>query len=473
MDAADNAHEYTVSELSFALKRTVEEQFGSVRLRGEISGWKLPASGHAYFALKDESAVIDAVMWKGGRARLSFRPEDGMEVVARGKLTTYPGRSKYQIVVDSLELAGEGALLAMIERRKAMLAAEGLFAAERKRPIPYLPELVGVVTSPTGAVIRDILHRLADRFPRDVLVWPVKVQGDAAATEIAAAVAGFNALPRRPDVIIVARGGGSIEDLMAFNEEIVVRAVAASTIPVISAVGHETDTTLVDFAADYRAPTPTAAAEHAVPVRAELVAATSGLAARLDSAAAKLTGVREERLRLWSARLPAPSAILGLRMQRFDDTAERLPRALRAALQQWQARYARTAEPLRAAGRSRLADARHALAAPAARLAPHLLDTAARRTDRRLAEAVRLLETLNPLAVLNRGYAVVTRTDGSVVKTAVAARRESTLGLRFADSAAPVPVTVGGGGSSSGGRVRPDRAKAAGDSPRKQASLFE
>ncbi|MBL8647079.1 MAG: exodeoxyribonuclease VII large subunit [Sphingosinicella sp.] len=446
MDAPDNAHEFTVSELSSALKRSIEDQFGNVRLRGEISGWKVPASGHAYFALKDDAALIDAVMWKGGRARLNFRPEDGMEVVATGRLTTYPGRSKYQIVVESLELAGEGALLAMIERRKAMLAAEGLFAPERKRPIPWLPELIGVVTSPTGAVIRDILHRLGDRFPRDVLVWPVKVQGDGAADEVAAAIRGFNAMPRRPDVIIVARGGGSIEDLMAFNEEIVVRAAAVSEIPLISAVGHETDTTLIDFASDRRAPTPTAAAELAVPVRAELVAGVSSFAARLDRCIASATETRAERLHLWSARLPTPTAILGMKTQRLDDVGERLPRALRAGLQKWQGRYDRTAEPLRAAMRSRIAEVRHDLGGTAARLRPTLLAGLAQRDADRVTSWGRLLESLNPLAILSRGYAVVARPDGSLVKSAEDARREVRLGLRFGDSPDPVEVVVGGGG---------------------------
>jgi exodeoxyribonuclease VII large subunit len=459
MDAAGNAHEFTVSELSSALKRSIEDQFGNVRLRGEISGWKVPASGHAYFALKDDAALIDAVMWKGQRARLNFRPEDGMEVVATGRLTTYPGRSKYQIIVESLELAGEGALLAMIERRKAMLAAEGLFAAERKRPIPWLPELIGVVTSPTGAVIRDILHRLGDRFPRDVLVWPVKVQGDGAAEDVAAAIRGFNAMSRRPDVIIVARGGGSIEDLMAFNEEIVVRAAAASEIPLISAVGHETDTTLIDFASDRRAPTPTAAAELAVPVRAELVAGVSSFAARLDRCIAKTVEVRSERIRLWSARLPTPTAILGMKAQRLDDVGERLPRALRAGLQQWQGRYAQAAEPLRAAMRSRIAEARHDLAGAATRLRPTLLTGLVQRATDRAASSGRLLESLSPLAILSRGYAVVTRPDGSLVKRADEARREARLGLRFGDSADPVEVVVGGGGT------KPRKSAPQGDTP--------
>ena len=264
-ESQDNVAEYTVSELSGALKRTVEDAYGYVRVRGEISGYRGPhSSGHCYFALKDDKAKIDAIIWRGVFGKLRFRPEEGMEVVASGKLTTYPGRSSYQIVIESLEPAGAGALMALLEERKRKLAAEGLFAEELKRPLPFLPAVIGVVTSPTGAVIRDILHRLADRFPRHVLVWPVRVQGETSAREVAAAIAGFNAISPggpvpRPDLLIVARGGGSIEELWSFNEEEVVRAAAASAIPLISAVGHETDWTLLDLVADCRAPTPTAA----------------------------------------------------------------------------------------------------------------------------------------------------------------------------------------------------------------------
>ena len=275
--AGDNSPPFSVSELSGALKRTVEEAFGHVRVRGEISGWKRHGSGHCYFTLKDEAANIDAVLWRGQAGRLQFAPEDGAEVIASGKLTTYPGRSKYQLVVERLELAGEGALMALLDKRRRSLAAEGLFDEAKKRRLPFLPRTIGIVTSPTGAVIRDILHRLADRCPTHVLVWPVPVQGEAAAQAVAAAIRGFGAMSVSggigpPDLIIVARGGGSIEDLWAFNEEIVVRAAAESPIPLISAVGHETDTTLIDFAADRRAPTPTAAAEMAMPVRSELLA---------------------------------------------------------------------------------------------------------------------------------------------------------------------------------------------------------
>src|SRR4051794_15351553 len=281
-----NIPEWTVSELSAALKRTVEDAYGFVRVRGEITGYRGPhSSGHCYFALKDEGAKIDAVIWRTAFARIRFKPEEGLEVIATGRLTTYPGRSKYQLVIETLEPAGVGALMALLEERKKKLAAEGLFDEARKQLLPFLPTVVGVVTSPTGAVIRDILHRLSDRFPRHVLVWPVRVQGEGSAEEVAAAIRGFNAWPEngrtpRPDVIIVARGGGSLEDLWSFNEEIVVRAAAESMIPLISAVGHETDVTLIDFASVKRAPTPTAAAEMAVPVRSELLARIGSIAQR-------------------------------------------------------------------------------------------------------------------------------------------------------------------------------------------------
>src|SRR5580658_5021773 len=306
-----NIPEWTVSELSAALRRTVEDAYGHVRVRGEISGYRGPhSSGHAYFSLKDESARIDAVVWGRTFGRMRIKPEEGLEVVATGRLTTYPGRSTYQIVIETLEPAGLGALMALLEQRKQKLAAEGLFDEARKQLLPYLPDVVGVVTSPTGAVIRDILHRLAERFPRHVLVWPVRVQGEGAAEEIAAAIRGFNALPEggpipRPDLLIVARGGGSIEDLWSFNEEIVVRAAADSMIPLISAVGHETDITLIDFAADKRAPTPTAAAEMAVPVRSELFVEVSSLARRTMVCWQRGQEGRRNELRAAARALPA------------------------------------------------------------------------------------------------------------------------------------------------------------------------
>jgi exodeoxyribonuclease VII large subunit len=332
-----NQPEYTVSELAAALKRSVEENFSLVRVRGEVSGFKRHGSGHLYFALKDAEAVLDAVCWRMTAIRLSVKPEDGMEVVATGRLTTYPGRSKYQLIVDSIELAGRGALLKLLEDRRQRLAAEGLFAAERKKKLPFLPAVIGVVTSPTGAVIRDILHRLADRFPRRVVVWPVAVQGEGAVAQIAAAINGFNRLEPesavpRPDLIIVARGGGSLEDLMAFNEEIVVRAAAASAIPLISAVGHETDTTLIDHASDRRAPTPTAAAEMAVPVRLDLVAELDGKTARLTRGLSRLFDERRLHLAGLARGLPDPYDLIGSAAQRLDDRAERLRLAIHGRL---------------------------------------------------------------------------------------------------------------------------------------------
>jgi exodeoxyribonuclease VII large subunit len=331
-----NAPEYTVSELSSALKRTVEDAYGHVRVRGEISGFRgAHSSGHCYFALKDENAKIEAVIWKFAHARMRFKPQEGLEVIATGKLTTYPGSSKYQIVIETLEPAGIGALMALMEERKKKLAAEGLFDEARKQLLPYLPEVIGVVTSPTGAVIRDILHRLQDRFPRRVLVWPVKVQGEGSAEQIAAAIRGFNALPvggkiPRPDLLIVARGGGSLEDLWSFNEEIVVRAAAASMIPLISAVGHETDITLIDFAADKRAPTPTAAAEMAVPVRSELLAEVDSLARRTIVCWQRGQEGRRNELRAAARALPSAAELLAIPRQRLDTAAAQLPRGLKA-----------------------------------------------------------------------------------------------------------------------------------------------
>jgi exodeoxyribonuclease VII large subunit len=330
-----NAPEFTVSELSAALKRTVEDNFGHVRVRGEISGFRGPhSSGHCYFALKDQSAKIEAVIWRAMFARMRFKPQEGLEVIATGKLTTFPGSSKYQIVIDSLEPAGVGALMALMEERKKKLAAEGLFDQDRKKPLPWLPEVIGVVTSPTGAVIRDILHRLSDRFPRHVLVWPVKVQGEGSAEQVAAAINGFNALPeqgpmRRPDLIIVARGGGSLEDLWSFNEEIVVRAAAQSAIPLISAVGHETDVTLIDFVSDRRAPTPTAAAEMAVPVRAELISEVASLGGRVVSCWQRTQEVRRNELRAAVRALPNAADLLAIPRQRLDYAGGALPRALK------------------------------------------------------------------------------------------------------------------------------------------------
>lgn len=436
----DNALALSVSELSGRLKRMVEGEFGHVRLRGEISGFKRVASGHCYLCLKDEDAVIDGVIWRTAAAGLAFRPEDGAEVIATGRLTTYPGRSKYQIVIERMELAGAGALMALLEKRKAQLAAEGLFDGARKRALPFLPRTIGVVTSPTGAVIRDILHRLGDRCPTHVLVWPVKVQGEGAAEEVAAALAGFGAMPAetRPDLVIVARGGGSIEDLWAFNEEAVVRAVAASPIPVISAVGHETDTTLCDHAADLRAPTPTAAAELAVPVLADLRLQLDTHAARIARCARRYQERGRERLDALARCLPTRDRLLGPQRQRADDWGQRLDRGLER----------------------RVGVARGGLERIAAVLRPALLDRRLERARARWRADARVLASLNPDAVLDRGYARVTTRDGATLIGAAAARAAGALTLRFRDSQA-VDVTVEGRDAAAYARPRPARPRAA------------
>jgi exodeoxyribonuclease VII large subunit len=406
----------SVSELSLALKRTVEDRFGHVRVRGEISGFKRAASGHIYFCLKDDNARLDAVMWKGGAARLPFAPEDGLEVVATGKLTTYAGRSNYQIVVDSLEVAGEGAMMLLFEKLKARLAAEGLFAPERKKKLPSLPRTIGIVTSPTGAVISDILHRLADRFPTHVIVWPVLVQGEGSAAQIARAVNGFSAMPQdgpatRPDLVIVARGGGSIEDLWAFNDEAVVRAVANCTIPIISAVGHETDTTLCDFAADLRAPTPTAAAEIAVPVRSDLLQRVGQFGLRMSNTVRKLVDLAAERLEAQRRLMPKLSDLAAPHQQRTDDLAERLRQSLC----------------------TRVGKAEIVYSAPAMMLHPRLLNRRVEQGQQRLDALARLAGSLHPEAPLKRGFARVTDADGKTIMTRGAAVKAGEVTLRFVD----------------------------------------
>ena len=422
----------------------MEDGFGHVRVRGEISGWKRVASGHCYMALKDDGAALDGVMWKMSAARLPFAPADGVEVVATGKLTTYPGRSKYQIIIDRMELAGEGAMLALLERLKTKLAGEGLFDASHKRPLPYLPRVIGVVTSPTGAVIRDILHRLADRFPTQVLVWPVLVQGNGAAEQIARAVRGFSDLAAdgkipRPDLVIVARGGGSVEDLWSFNDEAVVRAVAACTIPIISAVGHETDTTLCDFAADVRAPTPTAAAEMAVPVRSELLAQIDSLGARTLRCALRYRERSSERLQSVAARLPGPDALLGSQRQRIDDLGERLRRGLGKSLADARGDLAHASgalrPPLLAA---RLA--RSAARLQAVRLDPRLVARPLADAHAQIDRLWRIAASLNPDNVLQRGYARVESRNGKSMTSVEAAKGEGALALIFADGRIDVRV---------------------------------
>jgi exodeoxyribonuclease VII large subunit len=333
----ENNEELTVTQLSALLKQTLELKYASVLVRGEISGLKLHTSGHAYFALKDENSVLDGICWRGVVSKLSIRPADGMDVICRGKITTYPGRSKYQIIVESMELAGQGALLQILEERKRKLAAEGLFSADRKKPLPYLPLCIGVITSETGAVIRDILHRIEDRFPVRIIVWPVAVQGQGAAEQVANAIQGFNAITApsdRPDLLIVARGGGSLEDLWAFNEEVVIRAVAASQIPLISAVGHETDTTLIDYAADKRAPTPTAAAEMAVPVRLDLLSLVEDRRSRLLHTTSRLFAEKKALILSLQRGLPNLSYRVGELAQRLDDWQDRLKQTIASYLMQ-------------------------------------------------------------------------------------------------------------------------------------------
>jgi exodeoxyribonuclease VII large subunit len=437
-----NAPALSVSEISGALKRTVEDRFGYVRVRGELSGVTRPSSGHLYFALKDDKAKLDGVMWKGNAGRLPFAPEAGLEVIATGKLTTYAGRSSYQIVADRLELAGEGALMLLFEKLKARLASEGLFAPERKRAIPYLPRKIGIVTSPTGAVIRDILHRLADRFPSQVLVWPVLVQGDGAAAQVAAAVNGFSAMAEgeRPDLLIVARGGGSIEDLWAFNEEIVVRAVAASSIPVISAVGHETDTTLCDFAADLRAPTPTAAAEMAVPVRLDLKERLVQQGLRMDAIIRRSLQRATERLEAQRRLLPKPADLAAPWVQKADELGERLRRGLERRADGARIAFAGSASRLSPAIlRRRLSlgqDRLSALRLPQAQL-QHRLGDAQGKLD----ALGRLAETLHPEAPLRRGFARVSDAEGRTVTGADAAKAASQVSIRFADGSVDAVVS--------------------------------
>jgi exodeoxyribonuclease VII large subunit len=440
-----------VGEISQALKMTVEQTFQRVRVRGEVSGLKRAASGHLYFTLKDDSAVLDGVCWRGTAGRIRVQPEDGMEVIVTGRLTTYPARSRYQIVVEQFELAGQGALLKLLEDRRRQLAAEGLFDADRKQQLPFLPRVIGVVTSPTGSVIRDILHRLADRFPSHVLVWPVLVQGDGAAAQIADAIAGFNALDPahdpagptpRPELLIVARGGGSLEDLWAFNEEAVVRAAAASDIPLISAVGHETDTTLIDFAADVRAPTPTAAAEMAVPVRHELLAQVMDDGARLTNAAHRRLDDGRLRLEGLARGLPDLGRMVGENTQRLDDWSERLGNALELGLSAKRRELATAVAGLRkptyqiAQSQDRLdAETRALGKAMTARL---------KEGRNRLDNISALLESYSYQRVLERGFALVTDADGKTVASTESVAVGDDVNLRLADGGVGARITGGG-----------------------------
>ena len=444
-DTASNAHEYTVSELSGALKRTVEETYGHVRVRGELGRVTVAKSGHVYVDMKDDRAVIDAVMWKGVAAHLNFRPEEGLEVIAEGKLSTFPGRSKYQLIIERMEPAGEGALMALLEARKKALAAEGLFAPERKQAIPFLPRTIGVVTSPTGAVIRDILHRLEDRFPVHVLLWPVRVQGEGSDREIAVGIEGLNALASQddlptPDLIIVARGGGSIEDLWSFNEEIVVRAAANSAIPLISAVGHETDTTLIDFASDRRAPTPTGAAEMAVPVRRELAERLSQDGLRLSSALQRGIDRKASELRSASRALGRPDTLLQGASQRLDYAAGRLEAAARGQLDRASSRLMQASAGLRPQAFKRdLADKTRRFDQARSRLAA-IASRDIRQRQHSLTGLGARLESLSHKSVLARGFALVTRPDGALVRRAASLSEGDAVALQFADGNAAARI---------------------------------
>ncbi|RBP03063.1 exodeoxyribonuclease VII large subunit [Roseiarcus fermentans] len=524
---ASNAPEISVSELSNSIKRAIEDRFGYVRVRGEISGYRGPhSSGHAYFSLKDAGARLDAVVWRTAFVRMKVKPEEGLEVVAVGRLTTFPGKSSYQIVVEQLEPAGVGALMALLEARRKKLADEGLFDAARKRKVPFLPRVVGVVTSPTGAVIRDILHRLADRFPVRVVVWPVRVQGDTSAAEVAAAIDGFNALgpngpAPRPDVLIVARGGGSLEDLMGFNEEAAVRAVARSAIPVIAAVGHETDWTLIDHAADLRAPTPTAAAEFAVPVRSDLLASVAELDARRRGAARRLGERRRADLRALSRALPGGEALVAGPRQRLDRAGAALAARLRGAVDARALKLAGLARGLaRHSPRAHLAgltERVRGVAGRLRRLGPALIERprreaeaaarglvrershlARRRAERagdlqnlgarlgrafadalaarraRVAASWQLAGAVSYRAVLARGFALVRDEAGEALRSAAETREGQRLRIEFADGSIPAIAGAGSGDAASrpvlAAPPRPKRAR--GGAGEGQGSLF-
>ena len=517
-ESPSNIGEYTVSEISFAVKRTVEDRFGYVRVRGEISGYRGPhASGHAYFALKDEKARLEAVIWRGAFGKLKFKPEEGLEVIASGKLTTYPGSSKYQIVIDRLEPAGVGALMALLEERRKKLAAEGLFDEARKKPLPYLPRVIGVITSPTGAVIRDILHRVTDRFPMRVLVWPVRVQGETSAGEVAAAIRGFNALAPeepipRPDLLIVARGGGSLEDLWGFNEEIAVRAASESAIPLISAVGHETDWTLIDHVSDLRAPTPTGAAEMAVPVRSELLATVDDLARRHSASLIRFLDGRRRELHALARVLPKADDLVAVPRQRFDVAAGRLSRALgannrahatklagiagrlsvhlisrsvesrrqaldqrtqrtehafRTSVARQRQRYDRIAARLQPASISAHASDKRALLERSATRFDHAITLRLERIRAKFDMTATLIDSLSYRKVLARGYAVVRDGDGRPIGSSKKIERGATLDIEFADGHV---AAVSTDGSSVPAQKKPRKPAKTG--PSDQGQLF-
>ncbi len=520
-----NVHEYSVSELSGKVKNIIEDNLSLVRVRGELGRVVRAASGHMYMDLKDERAVINGVMWKGNAARLKIEPEQGMEVVATGKMTTYPGQSRYQLIMDSLEPAGVGALMALFEKRKKQLAAEGLFDEERKKQIPYLPKTIGVVTSPSGAVIRDILHRLRERFPAHVIVWPTLVQGKEAEKQIVTAIKGFNALAEsgeipRPDVLIVARGGGSLEDLWCFNEESVARAAAASGIPLISAVGHETDTTLIDYVSDRRAPTPTAAAEFATPVRAELISELLNKERRLIDVQARMMESARSNLRAASRGLGQPQDVIGEHEQRYDRAVAQLSGALRARLDHGNTVFARVAGRFsptlmaagfeRSSGRlsqmeeriktgmnrglERRCDKLNSVTLGAASIQRTLglnlekthdlqmrLDVSLKRTltgfDTRLEGVGKLLSSLSHHNVLARGFALVRDENDTLIRTAKACEKGGNGSLEFVDGRRVVTFEIGND-EKKNQVLRPKPEAASKSLPRKgkktdQANLFD
>jgi len=480
--SADNAHPYSVSELAFSLKRTLEDAYGFVRLRGEISKVTRHASGHVYLTLKDERASLDAVVWKMTVRALACTPETGLEVIVTGRITTYPARSSYQLVVETMAPAGVGALLAQLERLKARLQAEGLFDPTRKVPLPRTPAVIGVITSPTGAVIRDILHRLRERWPVHVVLWPVTVQGTDAAAQVAAAILGFNGLAPdgpapRPDVLIVARGGGSVEDLWPFNDEALVRAAAASQIPLISAVGHETDTTLIDFAADRRAPTPTAAAEMATPVLAELALQTLSLEQRLVRALSQGVELRRGRLAAAARGLGRPGDTIGLASQRFDLAASRLGSALQRCVAAHDRDLARASARLSAAPLVRTAQA---LSARVDELDARLLQATQRRIDdlaRRTTNLDQLRRSFDPNGPLGRGFVRVHRAEGALVRSASDLQPQERVRLIFADGERRAVIEPKAGQETlrlkSGPKAKPARAPAGAGPAKAQDDLFD
>ena len=486
-----NLVELSVGEISQAIKQTLEGAFGRVRVRGEVGRPNYHGSGHLYFTLKDADAAMDAVAWRGTVGKLSLKLEEGMEVIATGRISSYPKSSRYQIVVETIELAGKGALLKLLEDRRKKLAAEGLFDADTKRDLPFLPDVIGVVTSPTGAVIRDILHRLDDRFPRHVMMWPVPVQGDGAAAKIATAINGFNALEPggkvpRPDVLIVARGGGSLEDLWQFNEEVVVRAAADSDIPLISAVGHETDTTLIDYASDRRAPTPTAAAEMAVPVRVELLAQVIDDERRMIAASGRLLEDRRTRIEGLARGLPRPVELLEGAMQSLDNQTERLANGMSGQIERAGARLATATASLphpreqieKAATKLAHADgvlisglrglvrdrtARFEGLSPIERMTGGVTRSIT-NADAALKSSGQLLNSLSYERVLDRGFALVRDADGEPVLQAAATSAGETVSIHFFDG--DVGASILDDGGAGGQKTKPKAAAKAEQAPK-------